>query len=186
MIPQLWVFSGPNGAGKSTLVDRYMAGRLLVINPDNIARDLDGHLSDGQRVLRAGRMAVADRENLLRAGVSFAIETTLTGKSEIELMRAAAAAGYKLNLVYIGLNDLALSIGRVISRVASGGHAVPMPDLVRRFSRSQANLPVAMGLAERVFIFDNSGTRRQLIFLREKGRVKFQAAELPTWFARLV
>lgn len=186
MIPQLWVFAGPNGAGKSTLVDRYMAERLPVINPDNIARELDPRLGEGQRVLRAGRLAVAERDRLLEAGSSFAIETTLTGKSEIDLMRAALAAGYKVNLVYIGLGDLALSIGRVISRVASGGHAVPMPDLVRRFARSRANLPVAMALAERVFVFDNSGTRRQLLFLREKGRVKFQATLLPDWLAKLV
>jgi len=65
VIPQLWVFVGPNGAGKSTLVDRYMAGRLPVINPDNIARELDSRLGEGQRVLRAGRLAVAERDRLL-------------------------------------------------------------------------------------------------------------------------
>lgn len=166
MIPQLWVFAGPNGAGKSTLVDRYIAGRLPVVNPDNIARELDPRPGDAQRVLRAGRIAVAERARLLDAGSRFVIEMTLSGKSEIDLMRAALASGYKVNLAYIGLSDLALSIGRVISRVASGGHNVPMPDLVRRFSRSRANLPVAMALAERVFVFDNSSPRRQLLFLR--------------------
>ena len=39
MKPQLWVIAGPNGAGKSTLADRYLAGRIPLINPDNIARE---------------------------------------------------------------------------------------------------------------------------------------------------
>jgi predicted ABC-type ATPase len=36
--PQLWVVAGPNGAGKSTLVRRYGKVRLLIVNPDEIAR----------------------------------------------------------------------------------------------------------------------------------------------------
>lgn len=181
MKPQLWVFSGPNGAGKSTLVDRYVATRLPVVNPDNIARTLPVDLGQAERIMRAGRAAVAARQRMLDSRESFAIETTLTGKSELDLMRAAAAAGYKVNLVYIGLGDVGFSIGRVRSRVASGGHDVPLPDLLRRFSRSLANLPIAMQLAERVLLFDNSGPRRQLIFSREKGRVKFRSSAIPHW-----
>jgi ABC-type branched-subunit amino acid transport system ATPase component len=59
--------AGPNGAGKSTL-DRYMAGRLPVINPYNIARELDPGLGEGQRVLRAGRLAVAERDQIAGGG----------------------------------------------------------------------------------------------------------------------
>lgn len=181
MKPQLWVFSGPNGAGKSTLVDRYVASRLPVVNPDNIARALPADLTGPERVMRAGRTAVAARQQLLNDRVSFAIETTLTGKSELDLMRAASAAGYKVNLVYIGLGDVGFSIGRVRSRVASGGHDVPLADLLRRFTRSLGNLPIAIALAERVLLFDNSGTRRQLIFSQEKGRVKFRSSTIPQW-----
>jgi predicted ABC-type ATPase len=179
--PQLWVFAGPNGAGKSTLVDCYVAHRLPVVNPDNIAKTLPAELQDTQRVIHAGRSAVTARRTFLAEGTSFAIETTLTGRSELDLMRAASAAGYKVNLVYIGLGDVSFSIGRVRSRVASGGHDVPLQDLLRRFSRSVRNLPTAMQLAERVLLFDNSSTRLQLIFSREKGRVKFRSATMPQW-----
>jgi predicted ABC-type ATPase len=33
-MPQLWVVAGPNGAGKSTLVNKYLAGRVPLVNPD--------------------------------------------------------------------------------------------------------------------------------------------------------
>lgn len=180
MRPQLWVFAGPNGAGKSTFVDRYVAGKIPVVNPDNIARQLAGD-SEAKRVIRAGRMAVAERQRLLSERASFVIETTLTGKSELDLMRAAASAGYKVNLIYIGLGDVGYSIGRVRSRVASGGHDVPLADLLRRFPRSQGHIHAAMTLSDRVLLFDNSGTRRQLIFSQERGRVKFRATASPQW-----
>lgn len=39
-LPQLWIFAAPNGAGKPTLAQRYVAGRVEIINPDNIAVEL--------------------------------------------------------------------------------------------------------------------------------------------------
>jgi predicted ABC-type ATPase len=39
-MPQLWVVAGPNGAGKSTLANKYLAGRLPIVNPDVIAQAL--------------------------------------------------------------------------------------------------------------------------------------------------
>lgn len=184
--PQLWVFAGPNGAGKSTFVDRYVHGRIPVVNPDNIARALDPTLGAAARLARAGRQAVRERARLLAAGHSFAIETTLTGHSELDLMRDARLEGYKVNLIYIGLASVQGSVGRVRERTARGGHDVPMADLLRRFDRSIANLPRAMALANRSILLDNSGRRRRLVHSREGGRVKFTAGTLPGWCARLV
>lgn len=181
--PQLWVFAGPNGAGKSTIVDRHVQGRLPVVNPDNIARTLAPSLDDAVRIVRAGRLAVRERAALLAARRSFAIETTLTGHGELDLMRAAAVAGFKVNLVYVGLGSVQNSVSRVRERVARGGHDVPLVDLLRRFDRSLRNIPRAMALTERVILIDNSGKRPQFIHSREHGRVKFTASEVPGWAA---
>jgi len=181
--PQLWVFAGPNGAGKSTLVDRYVRGRIPVVNPDNIARSLPDSLDEASRSLRAGRLALRERSAYLTAQQDFAIETTLTGRSELELMRSAAKEGFKINLVYIGLRDVQHSIARVRERVGRGGHDVPLADLLRRFDRSLRHLPKAMALATRVILIDNSGRRPQFILSREHGRVKFAAQTPPAWVA---
>ena len=185
MKPQLWVFAGPNGAGKSTIADRYAAARVPVVNPDNIARTLPADVGGEARAIQSGRLAVRERAALLGAGQSFAIETTLTGHSELDLMRAAACAGFKVNLVYVGLRDVQHSIGRVLERVARGGHDVPLADLLRRFDRSLANLPEAMQLADRVILIDNSGKRRQLVLSREGGRVKYAAPSPPGWVPKI-
>lgn len=182
MTPRLWVFAGPNGAGKSTIVDRYVGGRIPIINPDNIARTLSADLSEGARVIQGGRIAVRERSALLAARATFGIETTLTGRSELDLMRSAVAAGYQLNLAYIGLRDVGHSIIRVSERVRRGGHNVPTPDLLRRFDRSIGNLAVAMTIANhRVLLFDNSGDRRRLLFSRKDGRVKYSSPTPPAW-----
>ena len=38
--PQLWVFAGPNGSGKSTMINKFVGGRISIINPDIIARQI--------------------------------------------------------------------------------------------------------------------------------------------------
>ena len=181
MTRQLWVFAGPNGAGKTTIVDRHVAGRIPVINPDTIAQTLPPHLSAGARILRAGRIALHRRQELLAAGKSFAIETTLTGRSELDLMRAARSGGFKVSLVYIGLRDVQNSIARVRERVSRGGHDVPFADLIRRFDRSLGHLGEAMEIADRVVLIDNSRSRRQLVLSLEGGRVKYAMSTPPAW-----
>jgi predicted ABC-type ATPase len=183
MPPQLWVFAGPNGAGKSTIADRYVRGRIPVVNPDNIARSFGTSTGEAGRTLRAGRIAVRERATLLVARRSFAIETTLTGHGELDVMRTARLAGFKVNLVYVGLRNVEYSLSRIEERVARGGHDVALADVLRRFDRSTANIPKAMALADRVILLDNSGKRLKLIHWREDGRMKYTAPAPPPWAA---
>ena len=168
--------AGPNGAGKSTLADRYLAGRIPVINPDNIALE-----QPGIGPARAGRLAIErQREHLLRRE-SFAWETTLSGRRELALMREARDAGYKVNLVYIGVRDPGLSMLRITERVAAGGHTVPASDVARRFERSLGNLPDAMALADRSLILDNSEKRCRLALVRERDHSRYRSKSMPQW-----
>jgi predicted ABC-type ATPase len=181
--PQLWVIAGPNGAGKSTLVARFhVAARLPVVNPDVIARELKpNHRGETAIMLKAGRIAAARRRDLLRAGHSFAIETTLTGHSELRVMSDARRAGYKTNLVYVGVDDALTALGRVRERVARGGHDVPSTIVLRRYAKSVANLVIAVPLFDRCFILDNTGNRHRLLATIDKGRVRHASRRLPDW-----
>jgi predicted ABC-type ATPase len=183
MRPQLWVSAEPNGAGKSTLVQkRKLASRIPVVNPDDIARDLSGHSgNDAALMLRAGRLAAIARQAHIGAKRSFALETTLSGHSEMRVMASAREAGYKVNLVYVGLDDELASLTRVRERVRRGGHDVSPDDIQRRYAKSIANLSAAMRLADRSFVVDNSSGRHRLLMVVEKGRVRGIATELPPW-----
>ena len=62
-MPQLWILAGPNGAGKSTLANKYLAGRLPIVNPDVIAQALAPTDPHGTQVrVQAGREAVRRQE----------------------------------------------------------------------------------------------------------------------------
>jgi len=186
MSPRLWVFAGPNGAGKSTIVDQLVGARIPIVNPDTVARSLPAGLDDRYRIIQAGRLAICQRNAMLASHIDFGIETTLTGHSELELMRSAIEAGYRVSLVYVGLRDVQLSIGRVRERVSKGGHDVALSDLLRRFDRSIANLRVAMTIANhRILLLDNSDRRRRLLLSSKSGRIKYQSSTLPDWLSRM-
>jgi predicted ABC-type ATPase len=108
----------------------------------------------------------------------------LSGKSEVELLRRAAAMGFKVNLVFIGLSRPEISARRVALRVKRGGHDVPAEDIARRFERILANLPAAMGAAERCLVLDNSGRRPRLLLVLEAGRPARPVGHWPPWLRR--
>ncbi|GGY03108.1 ATPase AAA [Paludibacterium paludis] len=168
--------AGPNGAGKSTLTDRYLMGRMPVVNPDNILRE-----QPGIGVIQAGKIAIRFQRLHLAARESFAWETTLSGHRELTLMREAKTVGYKVNLVFVCLRNARASILRVAERVAAGGHDIPPADVIRRFERCQRNLPEALAIADRAFLFDNSGERRRLLLTRAHNQSRHISRNLPGW-----
>lgn len=185
--PQLWVLAGPNGAGKSTFARRHIIGRIPFVNADDIARAIaPDDVNSAAIHLKAGRLAVEERERLLAASATFAFETTLTGKSELALMRRAAGAGYAVNVIFVGLRDATLSAARVRTRVALGGHDVPPDAIVRRYDRCMSALPEALAIARRAWIFDNSGRSRRLLLRRDGDAATVLAAGLPPWADRAI
>ncbi|WP_434621600.1 AAA family ATPase [Azospirillum sp. B2RO_4] len=179
---QIWVLAGPNGAGKSTIARRFIIGRLPFVNADDIARDLDpDDVNSLVAHMRAGRVALELREEHLRRHETFAMETTLTGKSELALMRRAREAGYKVNLIFVGIGNVAISAARVRTRVLLGGHDVPKEAIMRRYGRSMAALVDAVAIAHRTWIFDNSSGQRRLLLKREMDRTTKLALNLPAW-----
>ena len=181
-MPQLWVVAGPNGAGKSTLTRRYLEGRLSIVNPDVIAQGLEPADPTRARVrFQAGREAIHRQETFLTQGMDFALETTLSGNRELELMRRAREMGYKVTLVYLGIDAPGLADVRISQRVAEGGHHVPPEDVARRYSRSMTNLATALQIVDRAFVLDNSSQRRRLLLSMEHGQVKHRSRNLPRW-----
>jgi predicted ABC-type ATPase len=186
--PQLWVFAGPNGGGKSTLVERFhVADGIPVVNPDVIASRLDpAHKGEPAIMLRAGKVAASERRRLLASGLSFGIETTLTGHSELRLMNDARVVGHKVTLVFVGVNDALTSLARVRERVARGGHDVPAPIVLRRYYKSLENLPAAIGFADRSFIVDNREDRHRLLVTIDDSRIRYLSRRLPDWATKLI
>lgn len=173
-MPSLIVIAGPNGSGKSSMFDTLIQKvpsfrRIPFINPDEIAKKLQGSYitgtttQDNSLMLRAGREALKRRKKLLSSGESFGFETTLSGNSEMQLIKEAYALGYSINIVFIGLLNPYLSIMRVLMRVTDDGHHVDSEMIVRRYQRSLDHAIEVLPFVKRFYIFDNSGSSINMI-----------------------
>ena len=98
--------------------------------------------------ITAGREVLKRQAEYFRAGVSFAVETTLAG-SRVNVADEAKQHGFTVHLLYVGINSPERSILRVRDRVAKGGHFVPDADVRRRYLRSMENAKVLLPRVDR-------------------------------------
>ncbi|MGC3990480.1 MAG: zeta toxin family protein [Chthoniobacteraceae bacterium] len=157
MNPVLCILGGCNGAGKTTLARELLPrlGLMRFLNADEIARGLSP-LDPSLSAFRAGRILLEEVRSLIKTRASFAIESTLSGKTHLALIREAKAGGYRVVLHYITIGSAAQAVERVALRVKLGGHHVPEDDIRRRFERSHRHfLEDYLPLAEEWGLWDN-------------------------------
>jgi predicted ABC-type ATPase len=157
--PELLLIAGPNGAGKTTFINTYLPEYTNVrefVNADLIAKGISPFEPEGA-MIEAGRIELNRIAQFLKERRSFAVESTISGKSAYRWIEESRVAGYNVKLFYIYLNSPELSIQRIAERVRKGGHHIPSDVARRRYGRSIRNLfDIFVPLAEEVQIFDNS------------------------------
>jgi len=132
------IIAGPNGAGKTTFALTYLRqfpDAQTFVNADLIAAGLSP-LAPQRQLQAASRLMLAEIEGHIQAKRDFAFETTLSGRGYLRLIRRLRDAGWRVELIYLALPSVEISILRVAERVAHGGHDVPLQALQRRFPRS--------------------------------------------------
>jgi predicted ABC-type ATPase len=92
------------------------------------------YLSAG--AVQAARLLLAQIDKCFSTRETFALESTLSGKTYIRLFKRARELGFEIELHYLWLSSPAQAIARVRQRVQQGGHHVPAADIRRRFKRS--------------------------------------------------
>lgn len=131
-------------------------GIMRFLNTDEIARGLSP-LDPTLSAFRAGRILIEEARALLSAKASFAIESTLSGKTCIAMLRNAKEQGYRIVLHYILIGSARQAVDRVALRVIHGGHHVPEDDVCRRFDRSRKHvIEDCLPLADDWVLWDNS------------------------------
>ncbi|MDR0536028.1 MAG: zeta toxin family protein [Puniceicoccales bacterium] len=158
-MPLCIIIGGPNGAGKTTFAQQYLpkeAGVLRFINTDEIARGLSPFAPE-LASRSASRIAIHEMRQACEAGVNFAIESTLSGRTHVVFIRQWKAVGYKIELAYLKVDVPELSVMRVAARVQQGGHSVPAEVIRRRVTRSWDNFNnLYRKLADDWWVFDAS------------------------------
>jgi len=156
--PTIYVIAGCNGAGKTTFARQFLPYEvkcLRFLNADEIARGLSP-LKPEAGAVKAARLLLEELRLNLSRKETFALESTLSGKTYIRLFRDAVAAGYEIEIHYLWLATPAQAVARVRKRIKLGGHSVPEADIRRRFLRSREHLVLDyLPLAIRWSIWDN-------------------------------
>lgn len=166
-MPTCWIIAGPNGAGKTTFALDFLprvANCHRFLNADLIAAGLSP-LSPQTAQRRASRVLLQTMREYIAAGQDYALETTLSGRTYLHLVRELRGRGWNVDMVYLALPTRQMSHLRVAERVAHGGHDVPSPDIERRFGRSLRNLLDEFSYAvTRCLCILNSGPRPVPVF----------------------
>ena len=90
---ELYVIAGPNGAGKTTFAHEFLpkyADCKNFVNADLIAQAM-APFSPETAAFRAGRMMLDEMHAFANRRVSFAFETTLSGKGYLSFLRRLKA-----------------------------------------------------------------------------------------------
>lgn len=70
-----------------------------------------------------------------RRGEDFGFETTLSGRTYLNVIRDLRKVGYAVHLFFLWVPSVGLALSRVSGRVRRGGYDVPAPIVRRRFER---------------------------------------------------
>jgi predicted ABC-type ATPase len=166
--PTLWLIAGPDGVGKTTYARRYLravAGTERFVNLDEIARGFSPltPTPDAETAAAAARAVLARCAETIAARRSFALETTLAGRTHLRTLERAKAAGFGTTLLFCILPDVEIALARIAARVAAGGHAVPEADARRRFPRACGNFATYAAACDLWRILDTQLAEPRLI-----------------------
>jgi len=160
---------------RATMVEahRFKGSRFVLLRPDlheHFAQLITAFLCD----------------LLVKRKQRFSFETVFSHPSKLELMRRAAANGFKVYLYFIATNSVEINKERVKLRVAKGGHDVPSDRIGKRYHLSLKQLLPAVDACYHAFLFDNSGTE-PLMFAEMKRNVNgrtwaWSLGHIPDWF----
>jgi predicted ABC-type ATPase len=173
-VKNVFILGGPNGAGKTT------AARVLLpdflreskfLNADEIAREISPDNPDSA-AMAAGRELIERMRRLIRNGQTFAVESTCAGRSYLRIFEECKRSGWRIVLLYFWLPSAELAVQRVATRVAEGGHGIPMEVIYRRYQTGVRNMRnLYLPLADEAEIYDNSLNPRVLIVEKRRNQV---------------
>jgi predicted ABC-type ATPase len=164
-MPRCLIIAGPNGAGKTTFARRYLPklGILTFINADYLATGLSP-LKPSAAQVAAGKLFLRELDRLAAAKKEFCFESTLSGLTYVARMTEWKSQGYELEIIYLRVPTVRISLQRVAARVKTGGHDIPEVDVRRRFARSWRNFQnIYAPMADRTWTYDVGGLEPALI-----------------------
>ncbi|SFK46613.1 zeta toxin family protein [Succinivibrio dextrinosolvens] len=198
----LLIVAGSNGSGKSTIYENFKNTvpeyrNLPLVNPDvityNIVKEMGFNSINQLSVteqnianLKAAKTALTLRKKMIREKTSFAVETTASSRSIIDLADKAKEQGYRIDLLYVTVGSPLMNIKRVHQRVIKGGHNVADADILRRYNRSLLILPELIKRTDTIYVYDNENSPEMIFFKSAEERQFFTKKKLHVDFIKKI
>lgn len=186
--PVLIVIAGPNGSGKTTITSQILHHEWLensvYINPDQVAQERFGDWNSAEAVRQAAEYCADWRERCLVDRQSMIFETVFSADDKLDFISRAKQAGFFIRLFFVCTESPMINAARIAGRVMKGGHDVPIAKIISRYQKSIINCKVATGIADRVYIYDNSvdGQEACILFRFSDGAIiKRYTDVIPMW-----
>lgn len=186
--PLLIVIAGPNGSGKTTITGQLLHHEWLedavYVNPDNVARDKFGDWNSPNAVLHAAKYCEQLREECLMQCKSLIFETVLSAPDKVDFIKRVIQKGYFVRLFFVSTGNPQINAARIAKRVMEGGHDVPIPKIISRYTKSILNCQRLADIVDRLYVYDNScdGKEAKLLFRKSNGVLMKQYTEdIPEW-----
>ena len=182
-MPTLTIIAEPNGAGKSTH-SKELLGHLGIEAFDFdkefysiwASFDFDPLVEQGafdranELYLERRLFAIAQKQN-------FSFETNYHTKEIIEVINLFKSSDYRVELIFICLENVSLAIDRVKDRVAKGGHFVDELTIKERFEKGITHLDQTYDLFDMVSIYKSKTNRVVALCILEPEHLKFVGFE---------
>ncbi len=159
---RILIIAGPNGAGKTTFARAFLpheASCPVFVNADLIAAGI-APFDPAAAATRAARLMLQEIRRNVKAGETFAFETTLAGRGYARMIPQWRKAGYHVKVIFLSLKSPEHAIARVALRVKQGGHDIPEDVIRRRFDAGFTNFRnVYAQLVDAWVLYDNSDSQ---------------------------
>lgn len=181
----LYIVAGPNGAGKSTFGQAFVGSDVTIFNGDAVFAELCKKYPTIEPERLKGGVAVAlekARDEALAEKKGLAFETNFSSDLVIDLVGLFKKAGYSVNLIYFGLDNHEVSISRVHSRVALGGHDIPTETIRFNYDEGIGRIKNSIALFDKVE-FVNTNPKPIVIATYVKDALNYSLFDQEaTWF----
>jgi predicted ABC-type ATPase len=196
-MPDLYIITGSNGAGKSSVGKFYLPERirdkyeifdgdkLFAQKRKQIYKIETPSLKEAEKL--ATEWLYEEFENQITKAIKekdhFVYEGHFPDEENWTTLQRFKSAGYKINLLFLGLNHPKVSALRVLERAKLGGHNVPPYEIERNFYGNLQQLNKNYNLIDELQIVDTTASPKVLaIFRKSKIVSSLPIKELPEWF----
>ncbi len=190
-VQRLFVVAGPNGSGKSLFSGVLTITEYEVFDGDKYMTELTKKYPEtGSEALWSyinQEIFEEQKQRAIRERKNYAFETNFSSADPMKSVHEFRRAGYKIDLIFMGLNSLEESFQRVAYRVRNGGHLVSEASIRYNYEYGLKNLYKCYRDFDSVTLFDNGiAQSKTVIEPREilsivNGELTFSSGYCPEW-----